>query len=129
MHALAKYKMPLWGRWTGLGLGLLTLLWTGIEDLDIWYFVGLSILWSSWGAVILRKGQRFKHTWKAALWGVAAGLAVTPFALFLVALKGGLHGHGFSDLTVSQLQKLVGLSLWWVSAGGILGGLIPGLVK
>lgn len=107
-----------------MGLGAITLFWIQIEDVDIWCVVGLAALWSGWSAVVIRRGKNLGGIWQGVGWGGAAGLAVTPLALTLAAVKGGMHGHGFSDLTAIQIRQLVGLSGWWVAAGLILGGVL-----
>jgi hypothetical protein len=53
--------------------------------------------------------------------GSLAGLAVTPLALFLMALKTGLHGHSAPDFTLEQMQMVLYRTPIWVAVGLLLG--------
>jgi hypothetical protein len=108
----------------GLVLGVLFFLWLPFEDTHTRYALLLAAGLSAW--LGLRYGVRFaarRYLFGYALLGVLVGLAVAPVALALMAVKVGLHAHGFSDFTLSQILAIFESAPWWALAGGIAGGL------
>ena len=55
------------------------------------------------------------------LLGALAGLLVTPLALFLMAIKTGVHGHSGPDFSGSQLLVTLERTPYWTLAGLLLG--------
>jgi hypothetical protein len=62
----------------------------------------------------------------AVLWGLALGVGSALMALFLMAVKTGLHGHGPEFMAVDIANVLGHLPLW--SLVGLLSGLGFGLL-
>jgi hypothetical protein len=90
------------------------LLWLPVEDTHIWLVVALAASACAWLALRHFSGRALS-TSQAALCGAAAGGAVPLLAVALMAFKGGLHGHGFSDFSVRQIAA--GLALLPLTAG------------
>jgi hypothetical protein len=112
------FRRPLWLRWVGIGLGVVSLFWLQVEDLDSKYVVVLSALWSAWFAVWFLLNPTCKPGLGAfARAGLVSGLAVAPFAVLLVIFKGGIHAHGFLDLTNDQIGRVLHSTPLW----GLLG--------
>lgn len=60
---------------------------------------------------------------RSALIGLISGLVISPLAIFLMAFKSGLHGHGTPDFTTTQIEQVLSLFPLF-GLGGILSGLI-----
>ena len=117
----SRFRRPLWLRWVGIGLGVVSLSWLQVEDLESKYMLGVSALWSAWFAVwFLLNPTRNPKLQAFAGAGLVSGLAVAPFAVLLVILKGGIHAHGFLDLTNDQINSVLRSTPLW----GLLGLLI-----
>ena len=112
------FRKPLWLRWVGIGLGVVSLFWLQVEDQEIRYVVSLSALWSAWFAVyFLLNPSRNPKLQAFTGAGLVSGLAVAPFAVLLVILKGGIHAHGFLDLTNNQINAILQSTPLWVLLG------------
>jgi hypothetical protein len=116
--------MPLWLRLAALPIAIALILWLPLEDVGIRSVYLLSAGISAWWAARLiakfSAGQR-RFSIRHIMVGAAAGIAVTPLALLLMAFKSGLHGHGSPDFTVGQMQAVVLRTPVWVIAGSLLG--------
>ena len=111
----------MWLRWVGIGLGVVSLSWLQVEDLESKYVLGVSALWSAWFAVWFSLNPNRKHGLRTlAGAGLASGLAVAPFAILMTIFKGGIHAHGFLDLTNNQIIRVLRSTPVW----GLLGLLI-----
>ena len=111
-------------RFLALGLGIALLLWFPVEDvspLRVVLFAALISAWLALRALLpVQPGGRYYQV-RYVLVGALAGLAVTPLALFLMALKIGLHGHSAPDFNTEQMQVLLFRTPVWVIVGLLLG--------
>jgi hypothetical protein len=80
----------------------------------------ISAWWAARFIANFSAGQR-RFSIRHIMVGAAAGIAVTPLALLLMAFKSGLHGHGSPDFTIGQMQAVVLRTPVWVIAGSLLG--------
>jgi hypothetical protein len=55
------------------------------------------------------------------LLGMLAGLVVPPAAVFLMAFKGGLHGHPTPDFTSGQVISVLKSTPFWTIGGLFIG--------
>ena len=60
--------------------------------------------------------------------GFLTGLAVTPVAIFLMALKSGLHGHIAPEFTSAQVFTVLQRTPIWV-IGGLMVGVGVGMLR
>ena len=123
-----KHHIPLWLKWLGIGLGVVTLLWLRVEDVTLNYVIGLGAVWCAWA------GMRFVLRWDRELQlghylfgGFVAGVATPSFAILLMIVKGGVHAHGFLDFSNFQLASVL-RSTPWLGISGLMMGLIMALV-
>lgn len=104
------------------GAGLL--FWLPIEDLSTSWVIGFAILLSTtaaaWAFMRLQERRRLPG-WMLPLAGLLAGLAVTPFSVFLMAFKSGLHGHTLPDFTPAQVASVLARTPVWTGAGLLIG--------
>jgi hypothetical protein len=114
-----------WLRLAGLALGIGFFLWLPFEDLDILWplvFAALIILWLA-ARLWLSLPKHLAARWAALpLLGTLAGLLVAPLALFLMAVKTGVHGHSGPDFSGSQIIATLARTPYWTLAGLLLGG-------
>lgn len=122
-----SFQNPLWLRTIGILIGFLCFIWLPIEDTNIVILVGLAVAICAWLATrILLQCEVLLVL--HILIGAVAGAAVIPTALLLMAIKGGLHDHGFADFLPLQVrQVLAGFPFWILS--GLLFGLIIGVLR
>jgi hypothetical protein len=101
------------------------LVWLSVEDRGVRPILLLSALScalaAAWVAFSLRLCVKPRLP-ALVLVGAIAGLAVTPLAIFLMALKTGLHGHAAPDFTPGQITWVLSRTLAWVIAGLLAGG-------
>jgi len=138
-----RSRAPRWLRLFALILGAALVFWVTIEDRSERVVLFFSILICGLGAVHLmiriasdevrgNTDEQSKPITK--LWiiypliGSAAGLAVTPVALFLMAFKSGVHGHGAPDYNPAQVMTVLSTTPLWILVGCVLGS-AWGLVK
>lgn len=98
---------------------LAALIWLPIEDTVVWVAGVLATggcLWLWW-----RFFDLLDQTWKAFAAGALLGLAMPLFTLFLMAVKSGLHGHGFADFTAGQVLGVLNLIPIALIVGAISG--------
>ena len=111
-------------RLLALILGIAILLWLPIEEVSGGSVFLFAALISAW--LVLRyllavvPGER-NFLVRHLLAGALAGLAVSPLALLLMALKTGLHGHSTPDFTPLQMQAVLFRTPIWVIVGLFLG--------
>jgi hypothetical protein len=119
--ALASRRLRL----AGLALGIGFFLWLPFEDIDILWplvFAALIVLWLA-ARLWLAIPEHLSRRWFAVpLLGALAGLLVSPLALFLMAVKTGVHGHSGPDFSGSQLLVTLERTPYWILAGLLLGG-------
>jgi len=129
-------RLPLWLRFAVLFLGILILIWLPIEDRSasgILIFAALICTLGALAGRVVLQGHwvvpaRQEEPLRARnrllvdlpVW-LIAGLAVTPVAFLLMAIKTGLHGHGTPDYTPEQMVRILNLAPLWILAGLIFG--------
>lgn len=105
-------------------LGVALLIWLPLEDSGILWPMLFALAGCVLGAArALTPPPRTggKRWLLYALAGMLAGLAVTPLAIFFMAFKSGLHGHGAPDFTPEQVISVINRTPWWVTAGTLIG--------
>jgi hypothetical protein len=113
-----------WLRISAIVLGIALILWLPIEDVNlsqVLFFANAVCAW--WAARFLLNiaPQHPAFLWRHVLIGLVAGLAVSPVAVFLMAFKSGLHGHGIPDFSSAQVLGVLARSPVWIVAGLLLG--------
>lgn len=110
----------------GLILGTLFLIWLPNEDTDTRYVISLAVGSCAWlGARVVLSRRIDAGMAVFASIGLLAGLVVSLAAVVLISFKGGLHGHGFPDFALVQVQEVLNSTPWW-AAGGLAAGLAIG---
>jgi hypothetical protein len=95
-------------RVTGALWIILALIWLPFEDIAIWTAVALAAagcLWL-WGRFLSKPDS---NRWRNLISGALLGAGAPLFAIFLMAMKSGLHGHGFADFTARQVLGVLNL--------------------
>jgi ethanolamine transporter EutH len=100
------------------------LVWLPFEDLQqnwvLLFSIAIAGLTSAY--FLARTTEKLKHSWWLyLLTGLLAGLAVTPLAIFLMALKGGIHSHPSADFTAQQVLQVIYTTPVWILAGSLIG--------
>jgi hypothetical protein len=111
-------------RLLALALGIVLLLWLPIEDVSEQSVVVFAALVSAWLALrywLMVQTGEIRYWRRHLLVGALTGLLVTPLALFLMALKTGLHGHNTPDFTLEQMQAVLYRTPIWVFVGLLFG--------
>ncbi len=124
MSFLTSSKQKFWVRISGIVLGILILVWLPFEDQNEFGVMVISGMICSWVAVwIFVKTVRNdkKILLRHSLVGIAAGLAIAPLAIILMAFKGGIHGHGTPDYTVTQMQVVLSRLPYFGISGFLVG--------
>lgn len=106
-----------------LGAGLLV--WLPFEDSSLAWIIIFSLAICTLGVAyaLIKLHPGGKKAWLyLPLTGIAAGAAMTPVALSLMAFKSGVHGHGAADFTPAQVTSILQRTPIW-AAGGLLIGL------
>ncbi|MCK4977056.1 MAG: hypothetical protein KAS36_08995 [Anaerolineales bacterium] len=135
----SKSTTPIWYRISALIVGIAWLIWLSIEDLSERWVLIFSVTICVLLAVrfiIYYSAQRSKNEDKYPqnkeqrsarrflfypLVGVLTGLAVTPVAIFLMALKTGLHGHFAPEFTSAQVFIVLVRTPIWIVGGLLIG--------
>ena len=135
----SKSTTPIWYRITALIVGIAWLIWLSIEDLSERWVLLFSVTICVLLAVrflIYYSAQRSKNEDKYPqnreqrsarrflfypLVGALTGLAVTPVAIFLMALKTGLHGHFAPEFTSAQVFIVLVRTPIWIVGGLLIG--------
>jgi hypothetical protein len=130
-----QFSLALRLRFAWIGWALLAFLWIQVEDQSPQGAVILAGLCMAVAAVqaghraaaaALR--QRLGPVKSSFLVGVAAGLAVAPFALLLMTTKSGLHAHTAPEYTSDQMVWVLLRMPIWTAVGGLT-GLAIGLIS
>ncbi len=135
----SKSTTPIWYRISALIVGIAWLIWLSIEDLSerwvLLFSVTICVLLAV-RFIIYYSAQRSKNEEKYPqnkeqrsarrflfypLVGVLTGLAVTPVAIFLMALKTGLHGHFAPEFTSAQVFIVLVRTPIWIVGGLLIG--------
>ena len=98
----------------------LTLIWLPFEDTAIWTAVVLAAtccLWMWWRYLSKPNSNR----WLGLISGALLGIGTPLFAMFLMAVKSGIHGHGFADFTARQVFGVLNLIPLAFVIGAVLG--------
>jgi len=124
-------NLPLWLRWSGLGVGALTFFWLPKEDVGTVFVSILAASWSVWigGWLWGRFANRWGVVFRGAAIGGVSGAIFFPAALILVVIKAGIHDHGFLDYSNYELETLLAYTSWMVSGGVVAGILISKLLE
>lgn len=109
-------------RLAGIVLGFLLVFWLPVEDTNAIVLLGLSTSLSAWLAMRwwLNRKREVKNGHYMVL-GSLAGLAVSMIAMLFIAIKAGLHAHGFTDFAPTQLRDILLSTPWWGFAGLLSG--------
>ena len=116
--------IPLRVRYLAIILGMVFFLWIPFEDTSAAPAILLAAAISFWlASLFLALFQPpFQNTlFNFVLIGTAAGMAVTPLALGLMALKTGLHGHSAPDFTSQQIISVIRRTPLWMIGGFLIG--------
>jgi hypothetical protein len=122
--AIQNWKTPAWLKLSAFFLGILFFLWLPIEDTDEKRALAFAVALMGWFFVryLVRLSPAVRISLpKHILVGTLAGLGITPAALFLMAFKTGLHGHGIPDFSADQIFSVINRTYFWGSAGLLLG--------
>ena len=95
-----------------------TLIWLPFEDTAIWMVVVLAALGGLW---LWFRFFAPKKDWVTIVTGALLGAAIPLFAITMMAVKSGLHGHGFADFTARQVLSVLSLIPITLFVGGAFG--------
>lgn len=114
----------IWFRLTTLLIGGGLLIWLPFEESSTSGVVLFSIVICMLTLLYFSKrfsvGSRVTLI-RSTLVGLLSGLAVSPLAIFLMAFKSGLHGHGAPDFTPAQVDLVLSLFPYF-GLGGVSAG-------
>lgn len=110
-------------RWSGVLWVALFLFWLPFEDTSVASSQWLALFGALWFFVRWLAGRRGVSVRIWIVRGAALGAAIPLLVIALVAFKSGLHAHGFSDVSVLQLQHVVLGWGWWIVGGSLMGWL------
>lgn len=105
-------------------LGATVLVWLSSEDESVrpvLFFVALICGLAAYSLALRWQLNARPRSYTLPLLGAAAGLAVVPAALFLMAFKSGLHSHLTPDFTPDQIAWVVSRAPAWGMAGLLAG--------
>ncbi|MFO7625131.1 MAG: hypothetical protein R6V73_12335 [Anaerolineales bacterium] len=100
------------------------LLWLPVEDTnEKWPLVFAATVnaWTGTHHLVRLSPAKQNSLSRHLLVGAVAGVAVTPIAIFLMAFKTGMHGHGTPDFTAEQILSVIHRTPIWGIAGLFLG--------
>ncbi len=97
---------------------IVTLIWLPFEDTAIWMVVVLAAMGCLW---LWFRFFATERIWRATVTGTLLGAAIPLFAITMMAVKGGLHGHGFADFTTRQVLSVLSLLPITLFAGAAFG--------
>jgi len=117
-------------RVASISLGLIMLLWLPFEDTSIFWAIAFTTAITGLITIhyLIKYRKAANHWWFYPLTGLLFGLMITPMALLLMAIKSGVHGHGFPDYTPTQVRQILQLTPVWILAGLVTGS-AAGLVS
>ncbi|MEK6256723.1 MAG: hypothetical protein N2C13_05330 [Chloroflexota bacterium] len=109
-------------RLAGIMLGFMLVFWLPVEDTNAIVLMGLSASLSAWLAMQwwLKRTDEEKNSHFLVL-GTLGGLVVSMIAMLFIAIKAGLHAHGFTDFAPTQLRDILLSTPWWGLAGLLSG--------
>ena len=113
-----------WLRFSGLLLGIITLVWLLVEEssnLGVLVIAGLVCTWGGIWLLLKVDADAISKVWIHLIIGGGAGLLLAPLAILLMALKTGLHGHATPDFTLFQMQLVLSRTPFFTLAGILLG--------
>lgn len=134
-----KTPTPIWYRILFLVVGIIWIIWLSIEDSSergvLLFSVTLCALLAlrfvmSISAQNTNRDRKYptpdvqQSTKKFLLYpiiGAVTGLAVTPIAIFMMALKTGLHGHITPDFSSAQVTIVLIRTPIWIIGGLLIG--------
>jgi hypothetical protein len=125
-----KNKTHAWLTLSAFALGILMFFWLPVEDTDEKWVLAFAAAVNTWFVahhLVNLPPAAQKSLPRHILGGMLAGLAITPVALFLMAFKTGMHGHGMPDFSAEQILSVVSRTPIWGSAGLLL-GLVSGFI-
>ncbi|HEX9597456.1 MAG TPA: hypothetical protein VF982_11300 [Anaerolineales bacterium] len=109
-----------WVLWGGVAWVTLFLFWLPVEDISLWPALALGALGMAWLFMRWRLGTvRTVRRWLCI--AGAAGLGIPVGALLLLVFKSGAHGHGFFELPLALLARLLPQIPVWVLVGMFYG--------
>jgi hypothetical protein len=111
-------------RFAAFLLGAILLLWIPFEDLNITAVLLYSMAICAWLATRLLidvPSNPNRLLLRHLVVGTLAGLAVSPGAILLMAIKTGLHGHRVPDFTPDQVQTALRSFPAWAACGLLFG--------
>jgi succinate-acetate transporter protein len=114
----------IWFRMTALLLGFGLLVWLAFEDQNTFgviVFSGAVCIWLAVRILFIPPATRKQLLLRHTLIGSGVGLILAPLAIFLMALKTGIHGHGTPDFTVEQIQIVLSRTPIFALSGFLLG--------
>jgi len=115
-------------RWLVILVGILVVIWTGLEDdrVEVVAVLGVALtglILAHWltGAVAGRvlSGHQVALAW-AGFGGLTGGLGAFASVL-LMAFKDARHAHPFPDSPVGLLAAMLGRAPWWALVGVLVG--------
>ena len=112
-------------RWSGLIWIGGVFLWLPFEDAGTGWALLLAGVGAAWAAAWFLARPKLKDNHNARrlpLAGLLAGLAVTPLAILLMAVKSGVHGHLSADFSITQILGVLVSTPFWALAGLFVGG-------
>lgn len=135
----SRTPTPIWYRVLFLIVGIIWIIWLSIEDSSergvLLFSVTFSVLLAL-RFVITNSAQSTNGDLKYPLpevqqstkkfmfypiVGAVTGLAVTPIAIFMMALKTGLHSHLAPDFTSAQVTTVLIRTPIWIIGGLLIG--------
>ncbi len=118
-------RLPLWFRYAAIIIAFFLLFWLPIEDLDVRWVVLFAAAACTLAAarifIALESSSNHRRLLAYPLLGMLAGLLAPPLAVFLMAFKGGLHGHPTPDFTSGQVISVLQRTPFWTIGGFLIG--------
>lgn len=124
MNQLGVSGGKIWFRVTAVLLGIGLLVWLSIEDQNTSFviiFSGAICTWLGARILFVLTTNRRQFVAKHVFVGFGAGVILAPIAVFLMAVKTGIHGHGSPDFTIAQIQAVLAKTPYFMLAGALLG--------
>lgn len=108
--------------WLGLVVTGGIIIWLRLEDVGGKHALLLGFGLSIWGWVLaaVKRGV----VWRASAYAVLGTLIgfFTPFmAILIIVFKGGIHGHGYLDLSIYEIRDILRSAPSWGIVGAASG--------
>lgn len=113
----------LWLRYLAIGMGVFILLWLPTEDTSERNAIIIALTICTLAAIRILSDfpvDNFKQILFHSMAGSLAGAATILVTIFLIAFKSGLHDHGFSDYSISQINHISSLAPHLIASGLLL---------